>query len=138
PASQVLTSEVHVFDGTAIRLTVAAILFLPMLWKRRDEVLSISKIDLAIVFLISGSLVAVSGLMLCSTRFAPCSVICTVTCFTPILTALGAILFFKDRPKSRQLAWIVVAAVSALILRSTCVASESSRGEFLWLAIGVG
>ena len=138
PASQVLTSEVHVFDGTAIRLTVAAILFLPMIWQRREEIRAITPGDLGLVFLIAASLVAVSGLMLCSTRFAPCSIICSVTCFTPILTALGAIFFFNDRPKRSQLTWIFVAAVSAIILRTACSASGSIDKEYVWMALGIG
>lgn len=138
PVSQVLTSEVHVFDGTAIRLTVAAFLFLPMIWSKRHEIRKITPVEVLFVSLISASLVAVSGLMLCSTRFAPCSVICTVTCFTPIVTALGAMIFFRDRPRKTQMSWILVAAVSALILRTTCAASDSKQYEFLWLAVGVG
>lgn len=137
PASQVLTQEVHIFDGAAIRLTVAAILFLPLIWKRRSEIRSITFADIGTIFLISASLVGVSGLMLCSTRFAPCSVICSVTCFTPLLTALGAMVFFKDRPGPRQLGWILVAAISAIILRSTCSSSGSAAGEYIWLAVGV-
>lgn len=138
PASQVLTNEVHVLDGTAIRLTVAAILFLPLIWQRREEVRSISKTDLLFIGLISVSLVAVSGLMLCSTRFAPCSVICSVTCLTPILTAIGGIIFFRDRPHRTQLMWILTAAVSGLILRKTCTSASSTQGELLWMAIGIG
>ncbi|WP_417849153.1 DMT family transporter [Thalassoglobus sp.] len=137
PVSQILTSEVHVFDGTAIRLTVAAILFLPMIWKRRDEIRRIGTNDALLVFLIAASLVAVSGLMLCSTKLAPCTVICTVTSFTPIVTALGAIIFFRDRPKRKQLGWIVVAGCSALVLRAACTRADATNQEFFWLALGV-
>ncbi|TWT35039.1 EamA-like transporter family protein [Thalassoglobus neptunius] len=137
PVSQVLTREIGVFEGTAIRLTVASVLFLPILWRHRDEIAKITSIDAILVILIGASLIAVSGLMLGSTRFVPCSVICTVTCLTPVVTGLGAMLFVRDRPHPGQLGWILFAACCALFIRSTCAQSDSQNCESMMLVFGV-
>jgi len=137
PVSRILTAEVPVLVGTAIRTVIAAVVFLPILWARRREILALRFGDWVHSGLIAGSLLAISGLMLGSTRLAPCSVICTVTSLTPVLTAIGAIVVFRDRPGLRQLVWILAAAVSALVLRSLCSQATNTGQEYDWLILGV-
>jgi len=138
PVSRILTAEVPVLVGTAIRTVIAAVVFLPILWAKRREIFALSGGDWVHSSLVAGSLLAVSGLMLGSTRLAPCSVICTVTSLTPVVTALGAIVVFRDRPRLRQLIWILAAAASALVLRAMCAQSTSTGQEYDWLILGVG
>ena len=137
PVSRILTAEVSVPVGIAIRTAIAAVMFAPVLWVRRVELRALRSGDWLVSSLIACTLLAVSGLMLGSTRLAPCSAICTVTSLTPVITALGAMIVFRDRPQLRQLVWILAAAVSALILRVMCAGSTDVNQELNWLSIGI-
>ena len=137
PASRLVTVEIPVLPATAMRLGIAALLFAPVLWRRRREWLRLSFRDLAAVGLVGLSLAAVSALMLSSTSFLPCAVVCLLTTLTPAVTFGGAVLFLRDRADRRQLAWIVLAAAAsvalAVLLRARCELPEST----LLIAAGV-
>ena len=137
PVCRILTAEVSVPIGIALRTAIAAVVFVPVLWVKRSEFRRLQRGDWVVVSLIACSLLAVSGLMLGSTRLAPCSAICTVTSLTPLVTALGAMVIFRDRPRLRQLVWILAAAVSALTLRTLCARSTDVQQELDWLAVGI-
>jgi drug/metabolite transporter (DMT)-like permease len=116
PISRLVTVELPVLTATALRLSVGALVFAPVLWKRRREWLSLSFRDLALVALIGLSLVAASSLMLCSTSLLPCATVCLLTALTPAVTFAGAVLFLRDRIDGRQLTWIILAAGAAVAL----------------------
>ncbi|REJ96884.1 MAG: DMT family transporter [Planctomycetota bacterium] len=137
PVSRILTAEVSVPLGIALRTAIATLVFLPFLWAKRGELQSLERGDWVVSLLVGCSLLAVSGLMLCSTRLAPCSAICAVTSLTPVVTAIGAIIIFRDRPRLRQLLWILAAAASSLILRFLCTRSTDALQELEWLALGI-
>jgi drug/metabolite transporter (DMT)-like permease len=137
PVSQIVIAEIPVVVGVGLRVGIAATVFAPLLWRRRAEWLRFTPRELLLVGWLALSLVAVSSLMLCSARFAPCAASCTVTSLTPVLTAAGAVLFLRERPQWLHLAWLLAGAAWTVMLQWACIGWPDGSQNTLSTLAGV-
>ncbi|MGH7202578.1 MAG: EamA family transporter, partial [Planctomycetaceae bacterium] len=115
PASQLVTAEVPVLLATALRMTAAAAVFVPVLWLRREDVRKLSPRDARWIGVIAAfGLIGSSALMLCGTRLLSCGAVCLLTTTTPAMTAAGAAVFLRDRPNWQKISWLALGALAAI------------------------
>jgi drug/metabolite transporter (DMT)-like permease len=132
PISKILTNAFPVFVASGLRVAVATLVLLPFILQERETIKQYQRKDWFIILLIAViGMFLFSVFMLYGMEQISGVVGSIVMSTTPIVTALGSFLFFRDRLGWRKSAAIALAVFGVLILNVGGEQSDSSGGNQL-------
>lgn len=138
PLSKIVGGAFPVFAAGALRMGLGVLTLLPFLWARREEMRRLKPGDWGLIGLIAVfGMFGFSALMLYGMRLAPGVLGATVMSATPALTAVGAIVFLKERPDWRVLGAVALAIAGIVLLQAGGQGGDGNDGGRIWLGAGL-
>jgi len=132
PISKILTNAFPVFVASGLRVAVATVVLLPFILRERETIKQYQRKDWIVILLIAAiGMFLFSVFMLYGMKQISGVVGSIVMSTTPIVTALGSFLVFRDRLGWRKSAAIALAVFGVLILNVGSQQSGSSGGNQL-------
>lgn len=130
PISKILTDAFPVFVASGLRVAVATLVLLPFIFQKRETIKQYKRQDWLIILLIASiGMFLFSVFMLYGMKQISGVVGSIVMSTTPMVTALGAFLVFRDRLGWRKSAAIALAVFGVLILNVGSQQSGSAEGN---------
>lgn len=135
PISKIVTDAMPVFIASGLRVMLGAAVLLFAARSRLSEVNEIGRVDwLFIVLIALFGMFGFSALMLYGMKIISGTAGAVVMSTTPAVTAIGSMLFFRERPGWRAIVAIGLAVAGVLLLQIG--AGQGSRGND-WLGMGL-
>ncbi len=132
PISKILTNAFPVFIASELRVLIATVVLLPFVFQEREAIKRYQRKDWVVILLISViGMFLFSVLMLYGMKQVSGVVGSIVMSTTPVVTAVGSFLFFRDRLGWRKSAAIALAVFGVLILNMGSQQSEQSGNHSL-------
>jgi drug/metabolite transporter (DMT)-like permease len=127
PISKILTGAFPVFIASELRVLISTLILLPFILQERETLKQYQRKDWIVILLIAAvGMFLFSVLMLYGMKQVSGVVGSIVMSTTPVVTALGSFLFFRDRLGWRKSAAIALAVFGVLILNVGSQQSEQA------------
>jgi len=137
PVSKIVVSAFQVFIASELRMMVAFLVLVPFVLKDWPKLKTLKRKDYGILFLIAlFGLFFFSISMLYGMKLVSGVIGSIVMSTTPIMTAVGAVLFFKDKITKNKVMAILLAVIGVVLIQlQGHLGQGSNPNQNIWLGI---